>query len=666
MPSGRPQSSPSSAEAYVSSRAIEVLAHQLALAGSALALLATGVRLASLAAPAGLERAVAAVVLAAAIAVLEALLLGLVALGSSTVALGLAAGLGWVAAWRLLPAPQRPLLEELAAAANGLDPRSRAAAGAALGALAAYVLWLVHRPSLGLDGAVYHLTEVVMWVRQGTPGSVELITYEFPVGNYPVTNEVLLTWAAGLSRSLVPIVLWAPFCLALAAAAGWLGLRRLNVPKAPAAVALACVLALPLVFDQLRGPGTDIPAFAWLVSCASLAVCSARRPALLAPALVAAGLAVGTKTTTLPFATLALVVAGVRNRDSLRGLAPVLGVAAVAALGAGGYWFARNLVDHGSPFWPFVAAPWGDPVPSYLERFRPSLLERPRATLDGRVGDYLEFLGGGPLLLACALAAALAVRRGAILAAGGATAAGLLLWARSPYTGNAEVNDVLDLSLSTSRYLLPVFGAAALTLALTARGRGGAARAALVALAVCAAWSVVAAFAQGFPRVPSALVPLAGAAVGAALAVAPLRYRPSARGSRYAPVLVATAAAVLIALATPGFPDRYAEAQNIGSGLVGWAESTPSFSDGSTPVAFAPAPIGVLAGAGLRHELEVVPAREPCDRVRARARRGLVVIRRDPHQRFLHPSTAPRCLRGEPPLMDDGREFRVYGPRRAR
>jgi hypothetical protein len=599
------------------------------------------------------------VVCAAAAAAVEALLLGLVSLGSSPVALALAAAATWLAARRLLPAPERSLLDDLAAAR--VDRPARIALGAALGALCAYVLWLVRRPSLGLDGAVYHLTEVVMWVQQGTPGSTELITYEFPVGNYPVTNEVLLTWATGLSRSLLPVVLWAPFCLSLVGVAGWLGLRRLGVPRLAAGLALACVLGLPVVLDQLRGPTTDIPALAWLACCAALAACSLTRPALLAPALVAAGLAVGTKTTTLPFATVALVVAMAKNRHALSALAPALAAAAVAAFGAGGFWFARNLADHGSPFWPFVAAPWGDPVPAYLQLFDVSLLERPRATLDGRAGEYLDFLGGAPLLLAGAFAFTVALHRGAALAAGAATAAGVLLWASSPFTGNAEVNDVLDLSLSTTRYLLPVFAAAALTLGLAARGRGWPSRAAPAVLAGCAGWSLVAAFAQGFPRAPSALVPLAGAAIGALAALAPVALPPGRRARPLLAGLTVAGAAVMV-LAAPGFAHRYAQAHNIGSELVGWAESAPGFSDGSAPVAFAPAPIGVLAGARLRHELEVIPAGERCARVRSRARRGLVVIRRDPLQRYLHPFTAAHCLRSERPLLDDGREFRVYGP----
>ena len=594
--------------------------------------------------------------LAAAAAVLEALALGLVGLGGSPPALAAAAGATWLAARRLLPAPRLSPLAELAQGVRALGPGARAALGAVAGLGLAYAAWLLRYPSLGLDGASYHLTEVVMWAQQGTPGSVEPITYEFPVGNYPLTNEVLLAWAAGISRSLPPVVLWAPFCLALAGAAGWLGLRRLEVGRVPAGLALAAVLGLPLVLDQLRGPGTDIPAFAWLLSCAALALCAQRRPALLAPALVAAGLAVGTKTTALPLAALALAAGFWGRRDALRPLLPALGAAALAAAAVGGYWYARNLVDHGSPFWPFLATSWGDPVPRYLQMFDASLLGDPGGTLEGRVGTYLDFVGGGPLLLLCALLAPLAARRRPVLAGAAAVAVVTFVWALGPFTGKSGAHPALDLSLSTTRYLLPVFAAAALTLALVTREGGVAGRAAMAVLGASAAWSVVAAFGQDFPRAPSPLVPLVGLGLGALAAlVLPAR--------RLAPALAAGAVGLwlVLAIGAPSFPARYGEARNFGSGLVAWLDGRAGFASGGGPVAFAPAPLGVLAGPRLTHDLELIPAREGCGAVRSRARRGLVVIRRDRLQRFFEPFTAAQCLRGIRPLYDDGREFRVYG-----
>ena len=57
---------------------------------------------------------------------------------------------------------------------------------------------------LGVDALVYHLTEIVTWARTGHPGQVVTVTQEFPVGYYPVTNEVLLAWGTGIARSFAP------------------------------------------------------------------------------------------------------------------------------------------------------------------------------------------------------------------------------------------------------------------------------------------------------------------------------------------------------------------------------------------------------------------------------------------------------------------------------
>jgi hypothetical protein len=243
--------------------------------------------------PPGLERVVAAAPLAAAAAVAEAMLLGLVGLGASPVALSLATVGTWVAAaLRFAPAAERIAWP----AWGGLGRGSRVLAGGLAGAFAAWCAWLLAYPALGHDMVRYHLPEVVNWVHGGHPGSIERVVAALPVGSYPLTHEVLLGWSMAIARSFVPAALAPPAFVALLAASTWLGLRSLDVRAPQRGLACAALLSLPAIIGPFSGGATLDPAgLAWLACCGALCAASRRRTQLLISAIVAGGLAVGTK-----------------------------------------------------------------------------------------------------------------------------------------------------------------------------------------------------------------------------------------------------------------------------------------------------------------------------------------------------------------------------------
>jgi hypothetical protein len=111
--------------------------HHAALAVAVASLLGAGIRVASLAAPSGLERVIAAVVLAAATAVVETLGLGLVSLGASPVALVAAALATWLATRLFLPAPAVSVAAELTRWARRLTSGESLTVLAVAGAAAA-------------------------------------------------------------------------------------------------------------------------------------------------------------------------------------------------------------------------------------------------------------------------------------------------------------------------------------------------------------------------------------------------------------------------------------------------------------------------------------------------------------------------------------------------
>ena len=640
-----------------------------AVLGLAIACLGgAGLRLASLAAPSGPERAVAAVVIAASIAALEALALGLVRLGTNTAVLAGAAALTWLAARTFLPAPASRPGHELAAAWRAASPASRIAIGAIAGVGLAWAVWLLRYPALGIDTVAYHLTDVVAWVGDGSPGAVEPLFPTVPVGNYPLTNEVLLAWGTGIARSFVFVGLWAPAMMALLMLASWAGLRTLRVPVAAATLAVGALCLLPvLTHYQQNGANTDIPAFAWLVSSAFLSLASTRRPALLAPALLAAGLAVGTKTTTLPLALLVLVIAFVAARAELPRLARPLALAGAAAIAFGGYWYLRNLVDHGSPFWPFVETPWGDPLPKEIGPERgvnASFLDQPRFTLQ-RVGDeWLELFGGGFLLLAAAFAAPLLAHDKRVTATAVVTAASVLIWMNAPFTG-ASVREYEVATASTVRYLIPALGAAVLTLALAASSRRRTARTfAVVSLGAGFVVNAVQTAELGFPSVPQAWVPLAGAAIGAGASALAARVTARPPPLPSAPRLLVTALACAVvgaaaAVGAAGFVERHAQtAELYGTDTIRWFVTQPAFGDGDGPIWAAPVTLAPLGGDRLQNEFRWIESDAPCDQVRERARESwVIVIMLPPDGRLLSPSG--RCFEGRRPAHK-GAGFNVY------
>ncbi|HEU0317633.1 MAG TPA: hypothetical protein VFR49_09915, partial [Solirubrobacteraceae bacterium] len=490
-----------------------LIADQALLVAAVCALAAAGMRLASAAAPDGLERALASFAFAAAGAVLEALGLGLVGLGGDTTALTVAALATYAAARALLPRPAVSPAAELLAWVRGAAPGAVAGVGAAAGIVAAWIAWQVRHPLIGPDALTYHLPIASAWVQNGRPGSVVQVLDGLPFGNYPLTNETIVAWALAISRSWVVASIWSPVLFTAVAAGGWVALRELGVGPTVRAAAVVAVGVPPLMVGQLGAPYTDIAALAWLCVAAALATAARRRPGLIYPAVLAAALCVGTKTTP---AVLIVVLAVVARRPVRAArahlLLPTLGVAVVV----GGVWSVRNLIDHGSPLWPLVSAPWGDPVPAAFRALGASFLADPRHLIGAYWREYLAVLGGAAVLIGSGLAVPLVRRSRAALAAAAAAALALLAWGVAPYTGLETYGAVG--AIANTRYLLPAIAACALAVAVCSRGAGPVTRfLVLGSLGASIAYSVVKTAAFG-PLRPSLGTLVVAAAAGAVVA----------------------------------------------------------------------------------------------------------------------------------------------------
>jgi hypothetical protein len=426
------------------------------------------------------------------------------------------------------------------------------------------------------------------------------------------------------------------------------------------------MVTVPILVGELNGPLTDLPALAWLACTGALCATAARRPALLGPALVAAGLAVGTKTTTLPAAAIALTLAALAvHRAGSRLPRAALGAASLVALAVGAVWYLRNLVVHGSPLWPLVSAPWGDDKPPFLRQFDVRFIEVPGRTLSRHWHSYRVELAGSLALIAGALAAPLLVPRRRVLAAAAVGIGLVAVWAAAPYTGIAPRPVFEELAVSTIRYLMPAVLACCVAVAVAAGTRSGGGRAALFVLAGAAVWNLVEDLRSGFPYVPSVLTLTAGAAAGAALAAALPALVARARVPRAALAVAAAVAALAgLALGAGGYVDRHVDTGYVDADLVRWFASPPGHARDDRPVAQTPIVNGLLAGDRVRHPVPLIEG-ESCARVRARLRAGWVVVGDTPFADYNRVAQrVERCLAGrvEPVKVVAG--FRIYGPRR--
>jgi hypothetical protein len=662
-------------------------AHHVLLGLAVAALLGAGFRLASMTVPTGLERTIAAIVYAAALAVFEALALGAFGVGTKALPLGIVAGLTWVGAMLLLPAPDVGPGRELVASWRRLGPRTRLALAVLVGVAVAWTVWLLRHPSIGLDSNLYHYLDVARWLHDGHTGGFERLDYGISYSSYPLTNEVLLAWSAGIARSFAPLAMWMPAMLALAGIALWQGLRTLEVHPRVALLAVAALVTLPLAMRGLNEPTNDLPALAWLACTGALCAGAPRRPALLVPAVVAAGLSVGTKTTTLVPLVLWLGIAAWSVRRRLRPLALPLGLALAGAVAVGGLWFIRGVILYGSPLWPHVALPWGEPRPHFFTLVDQSFIGRPAATLHGRGDVYVARLAGALVLIVGVLLAPLAATRLAggrpssgqrrvVLGAVAVAALALAAWLAAPVTGLARAPGLArpgDLAVSGLRYMLPALLTAIVAIAVAGRVSPRATTAAGAVLGVAVGTNVAALTGLGPPFTPSLAVLGAGVGCGLALLAITIGLERLARGRHASAVSGAVGGAVLaaalggaLAAAAPGYVKRFSRLEAstaLGRPVAAWFVTQPGFQHGHRPIAFATrAPIAALAGDRFNHPLDVIPPFETCPRVVERARAGWVVVSPPGYgYGFLStdPYTTPRCLAGRPPAYDDG-AFRVY------
>jgi hypothetical protein len=629
-------------------------------------------------------RLLSAAALFAGLATLEPLVLGLVRWGANGFALcSTSVGL-FVLGSVAVPRADPPLTAQIR---HGWASAPHAAR-ALLGAVAALaILWtgyLLTNPFLGSDAETYHLAEPGMWLHNGRPGSMVVTHVGLPVHAYPRGAEVLYTWFIAMARTPVALD---PVMVALAlllVTATFLGLRQLGAEPLTSALAGVSLLLIPISWTEIAGPDTDLVALVWLMTAAALCVGALAEPGLFWLGLLAAGLAVGTKTTT---AFLAAVLVLVTLTFVRRRLMPTwrLSLIGFAGVVLGVCWPTENLIIFGAPIYPFSSFPAGPPVPPVISTFGASFLSNPSGAI--RVAGYSGYgrAGAGGLILVASLvplgiwaAIHMARRSGSpgrdkgsaaiVLALLALAIAELVLWGSSPFTGWSGHPGAEPLVLAGLRYLLPGFAPGAIALALASRER----RLRLWSIAglgLAVGADLWRGSAIGYPYRPTGLVILAvlvgGALLG--LAVRLSLSRPSAL-ARWNALLWAPLPFALIALAVPSstYLSRHlavsARTKVDQTALLRWLAAQPGWAHGDAPVFVGPDADVTLMGAHFQHPLALVDAGTPCAVVRTDATHGWLIITWVPNGGvFQIPYPTEYCALGLTPAYRSGLTV-VYGP----
>ena len=210
-------------------------------------------------------------------------------------------------------------------------------------------------PPRGVDDLVYHLPAVYQAVQDHRFQILPLALRKFFA--FPFTGDMPFLWIAALTRS----VHWVgaaqiPFALLAAAAVVALA-RRYGLGARAALLTGAAFATMPVVVLQATSNYIDLVVNAWVLAGAVALIEYARagRRLPLGLAGLAAGLVIGSKYQAIPLGAALIAIAGgiaAQKDPSRRGRVRTLALVLAIAAASGSYWYVRNWIQFGNPFYP--------------------------------------------------------------------------------------------------------------------------------------------------------------------------------------------------------------------------------------------------------------------------------------------------------------------------
>ena len=294
------------------------------------------------------------------------------------------------------------------------------------------------------DTLSYHLHVPATWIADRR---LEIVPAVFGDPSWAYAPSNLELWFAFLMAPLHSDYLAGTGQVAFAALAALaiVAAVREGGGRRTAALAAALVfLLVPEVWQQIRTAMTDLGLAALLLASLPFSLRGARRATGgdLTTAAAALGLAVGTKYVGLPLA-LPFAVATAFSAKAGRPRPTTLAAAAAIVFATGGFWYLRNALVTGNPFYP--VATLGLPGLTDRAALRAWIYHLPIGQL-GALGEMIGAAGFGFVVVA----AVVIVWRRPQMEAGLLLALVAVFWLWIPY--------------QESRFLFPAFGVAAVAI----------------------------------------------------------------------------------------------------------------------------------------------------------------------------------------------------------
>lgn len=229
----------------------------------------------------------------------------------------------------------------------------------------AFVRDQIITPSASIDFMNFHMAGVARWIESGSLWQVDTLLPFVAPGNYPNNGDViLLAGTLPWSNDFLAHLVMLPF-LPLTGLAVYAVARRLGALAAPAAIAGALVVAIPVVAIPPLSHAIVDSVMLFTFAAGILFLLRHHRSAAtsdLVLAGIALGIAFGTKWYGVSAVAIVVVVwivarlvTGERTRTVLRQGGTVIGLVALA----GGIWLLRNWIVSGNPVFPVKVAPLG-------------------------------------------------------------------------------------------------------------------------------------------------------------------------------------------------------------------------------------------------------------------------------------------------------------------